>query len=222
MRSINLSNTLQKRNRISIRMKELFSGYILAGGKSSRMGRDKAFLEINGKSFLENAADALRPYCSSVKIVLNKSQTHFIEKIPVVRSHIFDNIENRGAPGGIHAALEDCRTEFAIILAVDLPLLSKSVIKNLTEKALSHDEFAVVVPRQSDGKRQPLCAVYRVNKCLPELVRLLDEQASPSVRDFLGRIPAIYIEAGELGGENFLFNVNQPSDYELIKKIESP
>ena len=57
-----------------------FTGYILAGGKSSRMKRDKAFLEIGGKTFLENAFSALAPNCKRVKIVLNPAQKHFIEK----------------------------------------------------------------------------------------------------------------------------------------------
>ena len=192
-----------------------FTGFVLAGGKSSRMGKDKALLEINGRTFLENAVDALRPNCSSIKIVLNRSQNHFVEKIST--KYIFDIFENRGALGGIHAALNDCETELAIILAVDLPFVNEKVLKNLAEIALASDKFSAIVPRQDDGRLQPLCAVYRTEICLPKLKKLLDKNASASVRYFLELIFPKYIEANRLSAnENLLFNVNHPTDFQNI------
>lgn len=197
-------------------MKELFSGYVLAGGKSSRMGKDKAFLEINGKTFLANAVDALRPACSSIKIVLNKSQTHLVKKIST--KYVFDHFENRGALGGIHAALKDCETKFAIILAVDLPFVSSEVIEKLCEVALNSKDFVAIVPRQNDGKLQPLCAIYRVKDCLSKIEDLLKKNESASVRDFLEKVPTKFIEANFLSDdENLFFNVNQPSDFRQMR-----
>ena len=193
-----------------------FTGYILAGGRSSRMGRDKAFLEIGDKTFVENAFDALKPNCGQVKIVLNKSQTHFIEKLPINTKYIFDRFENRGAPGGIHAALKDCETEFAVILAVDLPFIMSETIAALAKIALS-ENVAAIVPRQNDCKLQPLCAVYRVINCLPEIEKLLDEKESASVRDFLDIINTKSIEAGDLSAdENLLANINYPQDFKYL------
>ena len=199
-------------------MKESFSGYILAGGKSSRMGKDKALLEINGKTFLENATDALRPSCSSIKIVLNRLQHHFIEKIPAEIPYIFDHFENRGALGGIHAALQNCETEFAIILAVDLPFVSREAIEKLCKVALNSKDFAAIVPRQNDRRLQPLCAIYRVRDCLPKIEDLLKKNESASVRDFLEKVPTKFIEASFLSNdENLFFNVNQPSDFRQMR-----
>jgi molybdopterin-guanine dinucleotide biosynthesis protein A len=199
-----------------------FSGCVLAGGKSSRMGNDKAWLEINGKTFLENAVDSLRPFCSLVKIVLNKSQPHFIEKIPAECSYIFDVFENRGALGGIHAALQNCETEFAVILAVDLPFVSRKAIEKLCQAALDSKDFAAIVPHQNDGRVQPLCAVYRVKDCLPKLEELLDENDSASVRDFLKLISPKYIEANRLSAnENLLFNVNHPTDFQSVSLLKN-
>lgn len=200
---------------------ENFTGFVLAGGKSSRMGNDKALLEINGKTFLENAVNALRPFCSLVKIVLNKSQTLFIEKIPVEIPHIFDHFENRGALGGIHAALQNCETEFAIILAVDLPFVSHEAIEKLCRVVLDSKDFSAIVPRQIDGKLQPLCAVYRARVCLPKLEELLDETDSASVRDFLELIFPQYIEANRLSAnENLLFNINHPTDFQRVSLLD--
>lgn len=199
-----------------------FSGCVLGGGKSSRMGKDKALLEINGKTFLENAVDALCPHCSSIKIVLNRSQNHFVEKIPDECSYIFDVFENRGALGGIHAALQNCETEFAVILAVDLPFVSSEAIEKLCQAALDSKDFSAIVPRQNDGRLQPLCAVYRLQVCLPKLEELLDEHDSASVRDFLELIFPKYIEANLLSAnENLLLNVNHPTDFQSVGLLQN-
>ncbi len=200
-----------------------FTGYILAGGKSSRMGRDKAFLEIGGKTFIENASDALKRNCIEIKVVLNSNQKHFIEKLPREISYIFDVHENRGALGGIYAALKDCETDFAIILACDMPFVISKTIENLTKIALS-ENFAAIVPRQTDGRLQPLCAVYRVKDCLFNAEKLLSKDISVSMRDFLEIIESKIIEAGDLSGNKNLFvNVNSQADFEktLLHKYKT-
>lgn len=198
-------------------MKKLFSGYILAGGKSSRMKRDKAFLQIGEKTFVENAARILAPVCRQIKIVLNKSQTHFTRKLPENTQYIFDIYENRGALGGIHAAFKDCETEFALILAVDLPFVTSEVIKKMCEIAIDKKDFAAVVPIQNDSRRQPLAAVYRVKDCLPTIEKLLSEEKSLSVRSFLDEISTKVIDQKYLSGQKELFfNVNNRADFQQI------
>lgn len=197
-------------------MKDLFSGYVLTGGKSSRMKRDKAFLKIGDKTLLKNAVDALKPNCSQTKIVLNKSQTYFIEKLPEDISYIFDIYENRGAPGGIHAALQNCETEFVIILAVDLPFVTSETIETLAKIALSKNS-AAIVPRQNDGKVQPLCAVYRVKDCLPEIEKILLKKNPASARNFLEKISTHYVEQNKLTNDaNLFLNINLPSDFQNL------
>ncbi|MDQ3798991.1 MAG: molybdenum cofactor guanylyltransferase [Acidobacteriota bacterium] len=194
-----------------------FTGYVLAGGKSSRMKTDKAFLKIGGETFLERAVNALSPVCENrVKIVINEKQkTKFEESLPSL-DFVFDHFPERGALGGIHAALKDCETEFAIILACDLPLVSAGAIEILTKIALS-DTTAAVVPRQSDQRAQPLCAAYRVKDCLPPLENLIAEKTSAPAREFLRLIPARFVEQKELSDdERLFFNVNHPADFASI------
>lgn len=194
-----------------------FEGFILSGGKSSRMGADKAFLKIGEKTFLENALETLEPNCEQVKIVLGKSQTHFIEKLPAGISYIFDIFENRGALGGIHAALKTCETGFAVILAVDLPFVTSEAIQKLCEIALDSKDFSAIVPRQNDKRLQPLAAVYRVKDCLPNLEEILSKNESASVRDFLETVKTNIIESKNLSLKNELFsNINNLSDYENL------
>ena len=198
-----------------------FTGYVLAGGKSSRMKTDKAFLRVGGETFLTRAVKTLSTVCENrVKIVLNKAQTSFVEKLPDQVPHIFDGYENRGALGGIHAALTDCQNEWAIILAVDLPRVTSEAIKNLAKIACSSKKFAATVPVQTDGRWQPLCAVYRAEDCLPKLESLLKETASASVKDFLKLVSSHFVEQNELAAdeerENLFYNVNEPDEYQLM------
>lgn len=201
-----------------------FSGYVLAGGKSSRMRMDKALLKIGGETFLERAARALSPGCENrVKIVVNEKQKSEFEKsLSSSLDFVFDLFPERGALGGIHAALKDCETEFAIILACDLPFVTASVIEALTKIAVSEPAVtaaaaAAIVPRQSDGREQPLCAVYRVKDCLPQLENLIGEKTSAPAREFLRLVSARFVEQKELSGdERLFFNVNHPADYASI------
>lgn len=189
-----------------------FTGFVLAGGKSSRMGADKFALEINGETFLTRAAKTLSETCESVKIVLNQTQNIETE-FEIVR----DIYAGRGALGAIHAAQKNCDTQFAVILAVDLPFVTTEAVKKLQKNAAASGKYSAVVPRQTDGRAQPICAVYRPEFCLPALEKLLRENDSASVRDFLELISPKYIEANRLSeNENLLFNVNKPSDFEQI------
>ena len=191
-------------------MKNNFEGFILAGGKSSRMGADKFALEIGGETFLTRAVKVLQPVCESVKIVLNQTQNIETSQ-PIVR----DIYAMRGALGGIHAALKNCEAKFAIILAVDLPFVTTEAIENLANFALVSNKYIATVPRQTDSRAQPLCAVYRAKYCLPTLEKLLDENEKASVRDFLDLVFPKYIDQNRLSADaNLLFNVNFPADFE--------
>jgi molybdopterin-guanine dinucleotide biosynthesis protein A len=203
-------------------MKTNFSGYVLAGGKSSRMKTDKAFLKFNGETFLERAVNALSPSCNErVKIIINENQRAKFEKSFAPLEFVFDIFPARGALGGIHAALKNSRSVWATILACDLPFVTKDAIKALAEIALNSPEnIAAVVPEQPDGRIQPLCAVYKIKFCLPKIEELLEKEISVSMRDFLKLIPVRFVETNELmtgKTADLFFNINQPSDFQKLK-----
>jgi molybdopterin-guanine dinucleotide biosynthesis protein A len=201
---------------------KFIEGFVLAGGKSSRMKTDKAFLKFNGETFLQRAVNALSAACHErVKIVINENQKAKFEESFASFDFVFDIFPERGALGGIHAALNGCETEYAIILACDLPFVTGDAVKILANIALNSPEnVAAVVPRQTDGRIQPLCAVYKIKSCLPKIEELLESENSVSMRDFLGLVPAHFVELDKLPAadkEKIFFNVNQPSDYQKLK-----
>jgi len=191
-------------------------GFVLAGGKSSRMKTDKAFLKFDGETFLEKAFKTLFELCKTTKIVINKEQrTKFTEAFPAL-DFVFDIYPQRGALGGIHAALKNCGSEFALVLAVDLPLVTSQTLERIA--AISGNS-AATVPRQNDGRLQPLCAVYSVASCLPPLEALLKKDDSASVRDFLKLISLKTVEANSLSSDADVFlNVNDSRDFASLTR----
>ncbi|MEZ5428075.1 MAG: molybdenum cofactor guanylyltransferase [Pyrinomonadaceae bacterium] len=191
-------------------------GFVLAGGRSRRMGRDKALLPFGGRNFLENASGILMPFCPKVSAVFNRDQRDLAEKLPPGVASVFDQLEDRGPLGGIHAALQNCVSKRAFVLACDLPFITKDVI----EKLISCDEnlSAAVVPVQPDGRFQPLCAIYRKDECLPHLEEILSKKEDASVRDFLKMLKIKTVRTEDLGATADLFaNINSPADLKDLR-----
>ena len=129
------------------------SAFILAGGKSTRMGADKAFVLLNGRSLLARALDTLRSLTPKVQIVGNPDK--FRAFAPVVQ----DIFPNCGPLGGIHAALRFSADELNVILAVDTPFVSLALLQFMVARAGSSPGLVTVA--RANGLLQPLCGIYR-------------------------------------------------------------
>jgi molybdopterin-guanine dinucleotide biosynthesis protein A len=130
------------------------TAFILAGGKSARMGTDKAFVALEGRTLLARALELGRSVSPEVRIVGPKDK--FSAFAPVVE----DVFAGCGPLGGIHAALRAAETEWNIILAVDMPFASLTLLQYLIRQARHSPSALATVTRLRDGW-QPLCAVYR-------------------------------------------------------------
>jgi molybdopterin-guanine dinucleotide biosynthesis protein A len=127
--------------------------FILAGGKSTRMGADKAFVILDRRTLLARALELARAVISDVRIVGDAAK--FAEFAPVVE----DVFPGCGPLGGIHAALRASRAELNLMLAVDVPFVTPALLEFLIARARGSAAM-VTVPRIG-GRWQPLCAVYR-------------------------------------------------------------
>lgn len=132
---------------------EAVSAFVLAGGKSSRMGADKAFVELGGRRLLDRALELAGAIASDVRIVGSA------EKVARFGRVVEDEFPNCGPLGGIHAALRASQTELNFVLAVDLPFVEVGFLRYLLTEAQA-SKAVVTVPRAGGGW-QPLCAVYR-------------------------------------------------------------
>jgi molybdopterin-guanine dinucleotide biosynthesis protein A len=129
------------------------AAFILAGGKSTRMGADKAFLPLDGRTLLARALDLARSATHDVRIVGEA------EKFAVFAPVVEDVFPGCGPLGGIHAALRASQAELNLILAVDMPFVPPALLPFLITRARSSGA-AVTVARAAGGW-QPLCGVYR-------------------------------------------------------------
>ena len=129
------------------------AAFILAGGKSTRMGRDKAFVALEGRTLLARALEVTRSVTSNVRIVGDAAK--FAAFAPVVE----DVFRGCGPLGGIHAALRASAADLNLMLAVDVPFVSPQLLQFLIAQARESSAIVTVV-RTRDGW-QPLCGIYR-------------------------------------------------------------
>lgn len=130
------------------------TAFVLAGGKSTRMGADKAFLKWGDETLLDRALKLARAVAENVRIVgAAKKFDRFGCAV------VEDVYRDRGPLGGIHAALSSSRSELNLMLAVDLPLMKPEFLKFLISQAEASG--AIVTVPDAAGGLQPLCAVYR-------------------------------------------------------------
>jgi molybdenum cofactor guanylyltransferase len=151
------------------------AAFILAGGKSTRMGADKAFVALDGRTLLARALELARSATHDVRIVGEAAK--FAAFAPVVE----DIFRDCGPLGGIHAALRASQSELNLMLAVDMPFVPPALLPFLIMRARS-SAATVTVPRAGGGW-QPLCAVYR---------REFAEVAEKALREGRCKIDALF------------------------------
>lgn len=182
-------------------------GFVLVGGASSRMGRDKARLPLQGRSFVERIAEAVGMVAPRVNLVGAKDVTS------LMYGNVPDVYAGWGALGGLHAALAACQAEWAAVVACDLPFVTGELLARLVSL---REEAEAVVPLQPDGRLQPLCALYRTHPCA-ERARELIEEGERRPRALLQAVRARMVQWREMadltGAELFFENVNTPEDY---------
>ena len=183
---------------------------ILAGGTSRRMGRDKAFLRLQGAegpTVIETLVATLRPDYRPLRILATPSERLLRLGIPLQP----DLRPGLGPLGGIHAALATARRELILVVACDLPFLDRQLLTGLARLLPGHD---AVVPRP-EGRPLPVCAVYS-KRCLAPLASRLD-RGELTAAAFLEDLAVRWVEGPELGRLDpegiALFNLNTPEDY---------
>jgi molybdopterin-guanine dinucleotide biosynthesis protein A len=195
------------------------AGFVLAGGKSSRMGTDKAFLQFKGQTLLDRALETMAAACDQVAIVGDPARFRKYESEkygpPKCGAVIADIFPGCGPLAGIHAALTHSAADLNLMLAVDLPLVSAALLAFLFEAAEDNGaaDAVVTVPRAGKGL-QPLCAIYRRAFCTTAEQALL--AGNYKVGAAFSGLSVRVIEQSELGSAGFseqnFFNVNTPQD----------
>ena len=181
-------------------------GFLLAGGQSRRMGKEKASLSYAGSTQPEHVAKLLQAHCNEVFLSLHIGQAKMgqVRDLSVVR----DSHEGGGPLVGILSAFDE-RTDAAwLVVACDLPFLDADTLDNLLAKRDS-TRLATAYRSAHDGLPEPLCAIYEPS-AFRETLRFMEEEKEYCPRKILIQINSKLID---LVDQRALDNVNTPEEY---------
>jgi molybdopterin-guanine dinucleotide biosynthesis protein A len=190
------------------------SGIVLAGGRSSRMGKDKTLLSINAETLIERTVKELSKAVDEIIIASNQECKYNIPgtvEIP-------DVFPGMGPLGGIHAGLLAAKYPLSFVVAADMPFFTANLAAYLLSKSKGYD---VVAPEIS-GCWEPLCAVYS-RTCLEAIENSLAADVR-KVYGFYSNVRVLKVSEEELTNmgtaEDVFSNLNTPEDYHnLLRRI---
>ncbi|MCP4683145.1 MAG: molybdenum cofactor guanylyltransferase [Desulfobacterales bacterium] len=182
------------------------SGVILAGGKSSRYGRNKALVSLKGTPLIEKVIAVMQPLFQELIIITNTPGEYAYLKLPMHE----DLIKGLGPIGGIYTGLTAISNDAGFFVACDMPYLNGELIRYMVE---SSDDFDAVVPKIA-GNMEALFSLYR-KRCLPAMEGLIESREYQIVR-FFHLVSVLYI--GEKEVRRFdpdlrsFTNINSPQE----------
>ncbi|MBB5172832.1 molybdenum cofactor guanylyltransferase [Texcoconibacillus texcoconensis] len=191
---------------------------ILAGGASSRMGTNKAFLQIGSESIIERIDRAVSPVASRVNIVANEKEKYQF----LGRKVVSDHYVKQGPLAGLEAGLSSLETQWAFVAACDMPLVSTRLAETMYSFTSKRD-VDVVLPVIS-GKHHPLFALYH-QRILPKVRNCL-EQGERRMFDVLKDVSVVEVDESSFIKSGWteedvlrsFFNMNHPEDFEKAKQ----
>ena len=193
------------------------TGLIIAGGKSRRLGLDKRFLNLGGRTCIQRVLDAYRGVFDEILIVADAVELFQSLGVRVV----VDLIPGRAALGGLYTGLHYATSERVFAAAADMPWITPAAIRVILDQSCAGD---IVIP-DLEGQLQPMHAVY-AKTCLPFL-RTLVEAGTLKVQDLCNcpdlrvqRIPQAAFTAVDPDLRSF-FNINTPEDLAQAKEWSS-
>jgi len=190
------------------------SGIILAGGKGSRINKNKALITLpDGKALIQRSISVLKDLFTEILIVANQTEPYEDFGVQVVE----DLMKGMGPLGGIFTGLAYSTSHFNFVIGCDMPFPQPGLIELLLEKCGDYD---VVIPEAS-GEVEPLFAVYS-KSCLPAILNRLQER-DLKVRNILAKLKVRKIEEGEINRVDperlSFFNINTDEDLQKAQAI---
>lgn len=197
------------------KMRQMSVG-ILAGGKSTRMGKNKAVLPFHNRSFIEGILEACNGFGEILVSVDSVSAYEWLfEKNGSLRL-AEDEKQEFGPVEGIYQILKKMSFDRGMIVATDMPFLTEAFLEKITEEAGEEDCLVLTL----EGRVQPLCSLYS-KACIPVLEEMRQKEIHKP-RFLYDHVKTRYLEAERLGNmEGALRNINTPEEYEQAMREET-
>ncbi len=190
---------------------------IQAGGKSSRMGTDKALVAFRGAPLLRHILSQTAQLALPTLIITNQPAGYLQFGLPLHG----DIHQDWGALGGLHAAIYHAPTRHCLVLACDMPFVNLPLLQHLIALA---EDFDAIVPRLTDEKlAEPFRAVYS-RACLPAIEAAI-AAGKRRVNSFFDQVNIRYVDQPEI--EQYdprllsFFNVNTPEELALAEQMDA-
>jgi molybdopterin-guanine dinucleotide biosynthesis protein A len=202
------------------------TGFILAGGKSKRMGTNKSLLKIGELTIIERVVNLMKELFKEVILITNQSEEFSFLKLPMQE----DIHKNTGPLAGIHSALVRTTTDKNFIISCDMPLMTSGVIKYLIE----YPTNKLITIAKANNFVQQLCGVYS-QSLVPYIENIIEkndgggDERNPdqikrgcSVLELVKNVPAEIIDIEKEYRDyrpGTFYNMNRPEEYNYIKNI---
>lgn len=190
---------------------------ILAGGKSTRLGYDKAFTVLNKQSLIEGTLDCLSQISRTILVVISQDQLDLIKSAGLKSKIVVDIYPGGGPLGGIYTGLINSTTDYNLVVGCDMPFLNIALLRYLFGLSPSYD---AVVPK-IDKNIEPLHAIYSKN-CISYIELLLTENKLQISRLF-NSVKTRYVTIDEIVKYDpkciSIFNVNTQADLIEAKRL---
>lgn len=190
--------------------KPLLTGFVLSGGKSRRMGENKALINYNGVSLLENALRNIENSCKSV-FISGFNQEYLSFGVPIITDIYLDC----GPISGIYSSLLKSETEWNLIVSVDVPYINNDLIDLLTANV---GDFDCIIPIHNKGI-EPLVAIY--NKRIIEKLKSEINLKNFKLHRIISELKTNYIDCTELIAKYPKLFVNLNSQEDISNSIKS-
>ena len=186
--------------------KKNITAIVLAGGKSSRMGSDKALLLYKNKTFLEHVVCAIKPLVDEVIIVSN-NKDHQLDDCTTIP----DLILNSGPIAGIYSGLKHSKTENNLVLSCDIPLVKSSILEIVIK---NNDSDKEVIQLMNEQNRMPLIALYK-KRLAPYFLSQLNK-GQRRLMDVIRNLKTkeVFVKKEE---NAFLLNINTKNEFKTLK-----
>ncbi|MCP4716354.1 MAG: NTP transferase domain-containing protein [Deltaproteobacteria bacterium] len=178
---------------------------VLAGGRSSRLGRNKALLELGGATVIERMVGLVSDFAAQVKIITNSPDEYREFSIEMIG----DLRPGNGPLSGIHAAVATSACEYVMVVSCDMPLIGPEQVRELTSVYPGND----ITIFKHDKTFEPLCAVYR-RSCLDALNDLIDHNECRIIDLF----PALKVNVIRSAEGTRFRSINTEEDYQYVKQ----
>jgi len=186
----------------------LFSSIILCGGKSRRMGRNKAFVEVDGKPMIQRVINTLKQVSKNIVLVVDNKEKYTQIKGNDYIEIIEDEVKDFGPVEGLYMGLKAVTTQESFVCACDMPFISSVCIEELFKKIVDRNVDCVIPKFKCNS--YPLHAFYR--KELTYRLEKAIENNQRRLKDFINSIRAYNVKSFDCGIEDSVLSINSLDD----------